>query len=45
MLAKAILYLAKHAPANGQKLVDDAIAYLQRHPVASLDKGAILPQD
>lgn len=44
-LIKAALYLAKHDPeGNGQAKIDAAIAYLQRHPVASLDKDAILPQ-
>jgi hypothetical protein len=46
LLAKAMLYLAKHDPeGNGQAKIDQAIAYFQRHPVASLDKDAILPQD
>ena len=44
-LAKAILYLAKHDPdGQGQAKVDAAIAYLQRYPVAGLDKTAIIPQ-
>lgn len=46
LLAKAILYLAKHDPnGEGQAKINAAIAYLQRHPVVSLDKDAILPQD
>lgn len=46
LLAKAMLYLAKHDPDNeGQAKIDAAIAYLQRHPVASLDKTAIVPQE
>lgn len=48
MLAKAILYLAKHdqnGPEAGQAAVDKAIAYLQKHPVNTLDRNAILPQD
>lgn len=45
MLAKAILYLAKHDPdGQGQAKVDAAIAYLQRYPVSGLDKTAIIPQ-
>lgn len=45
LVAKAMLYLAKHDPnGEGQQKIDAAIAYLQRHPVASLDKDAILPQ-
>lgn len=47
MLAKAILYLAKHDPAGaeaGQARVDEAIAYLQKYRVVDLDKDAILPQ-
>lgn len=44
-LIKAALYLAKHDPnGEGQAKIDAAIAYLQRHPVASLDKEGILPQ-
>lgn len=46
LMTKAILYLAKHDPeGNGPAKIDAAISYLQRHPVASLDKDAILPQD
>lgn len=47
VLAKAILYLGKHAdtPEQGQAMVDQAIAYLQRHPVSTLDRSAILPQE
>jgi len=46
LVAKAMLYLAKHDPnGEGQQKIDAAIAYLQRHPVASLDKDAILPQN
>lgn len=46
LLAKAMLYLAKHDPGNdGQAKIDAAIAYLQRHPVAGLDKTAIMPQE
>lgn len=46
MIAKAILYLAKHSdtPEIGQQKVDAAIEYLRKYPVASLDKNAILPQ-
>lgn len=45
-LAKAILYLAKHDPdCRGQQKVDAAVAYLQRHPVVSLDRAGILPQE
>lgn len=45
LMAKAILYLAKHDPdGQGQAKVDAAIAYLQRYPVAGLDKTAIIPQ-
>jgi hypothetical protein len=47
MLAKAILYLAKHDPegaAKGQQRVDEAIAYLTRYKVVELDKDNILPQ-
>lgn len=44
LLTKAILYLAKHAPAGGQQMIDDAVAYLQRNPVHTLEKTAILPQ-
>jgi hypothetical protein len=48
MLAKAILYLAKHDPDGrhaGQQKVNAAIAYLQSWPVVDLDQDAILPQD
>lgn len=46
LLAKAMLYLAKHDPDNdGQAKIDAAIAYLQRYPVAGLDKTAIMPQE
>jgi hypothetical protein len=47
ILAKAILYLGKHAdtPEKGQAMVDQAIAYLQRYPVSTLDRHAILPQE
>ncbi|MFA5898353.1 MAG: endonuclease domain-containing protein [Hyphomicrobium sp.] len=46
LMAKAILYLAKHdRNGEGQQKIDAAIAYLQRHPVASLGKEGILPQD
>lgn len=46
LMARAMLYLAKHDPdGDGQRKIDDAITYLQRHPVASLDKGGILPQE
>lgn len=47
MLAKAILYLAKHDPDGrhaGQQKVNAAIAYLQSWPVVDLDQDAILPQ-
>lgn len=46
LLAKAILYLGKHAEdvETGQYMVNRAIAYLQRYPVTTLDKNAILPQ-
>lgn len=46
LLAKAILYLGKHAEdvETGQHMVNRVVAYLQRHPVASLDRNAILPQ-
>lgn len=47
LLAKAILYLGKHAEdvETGQYMVNRAIAYLQRHPVNTLDRTGILPQD
>lgn len=48
MLAKAILYLAKHDPegvARGQQRVDEVVAYLTKYKVAELDKDGILPQD
>jgi len=44
VLAKAILYLAKHAPVGGQRMLDEVVAYLETHPVGSLDKDSILPQ-
>ena len=47
MLAKAILYLAKHDPDGvevGQRRVNEAVAYLKSWPVADLERDAILPQ-
>jgi hypothetical protein len=47
MLAKAILYLAKHDPDGrhaGQQKVDAVVEYLKSWPVADLDQDAILPQ-
>ena len=47
MLAKAILYLAKHDPDGvevGQRRVNEATMYLQLWPVAGLKRDAILPQ-
>ena len=44
VLAKAILYLVKHAPVGGQRMLDEVVAYLETHPVASLDKDAVIPQ-
>jgi hypothetical protein len=47
MLAKAILYLAKHDPDGrhaGQQKVNAVINYLQKYRVVDLDKDGILPQ-
>lgn len=46
-MVAAIEYLQRHGPVDeetGKQMIAEAKAYLARHPVASLDKDAILPQ-